>query len=142
MQVQDIMTKKLEFIPADCNIIEAAQMMKQLDVGALPVGDEDKVLGILTDRDIAIEAVASGKNLQRCSVQDVMSSQVQTISLDADVKEASEKMSQEQVRRLIVLDKQKKPVGIVSLGDLATKFDEEHAGRALQDISEPSHPRH
>lgn len=142
MQVQQIMTKQLEFVPANCTVVEAAKKMKQLDVGVLPVGDEDKVLGILTDRDITIEAVASGKNLQDCTVQDIMSTQVQTISADADVKEASQKMSQEQIRRLIVVDQQRKPVGIVSLGDVATRVDEQEAGQALQDISEPSHPRH
>ena len=142
MQVKEIMTKSLQFVPADSSVIEAAQKMKQFDVGVLPVGDQDKVLGMVTDRDITIQAVASGRSLQDLRVQDVMSSDVKTVPWDADVKEASQIMADSQIRRLIVVDPQMKPVGIISLGDLATEGDEEQAGQALQDISEPNHPRH
>lgn len=142
MQIRDIMTKNVEVIPVNCSVQEAAQKMKDLNVGALPIGDKSKVQGLLTDRDIAIQVVAAGKNPQSCKVQEIMTSPIQWIDQDSSVEEAADMMSDKQIRRLLVMDRNQKPVGFLSLGDIATKVDEQRAGESLQDISRPSQPAH
>lgn len=142
MQVRDIMTKNLEIIPADCTVLDAAKKMKQLNIGVLPIGDKEKVVGILTDRDITVEAVAADVDVTECKVQDIMSRKVETISAESDVEEASQRMADQQIRRLVVVDQSNKPIGMLSLGDFATKADEDKAGDTLQEISEPSRPMH
>ncbi len=142
MRVQEVMTKNLEILPPESTVFDAAKKMKELDVGVLPIGDKERVIGVLTDRDITLGVVASDKDARDCKVQDIMSKDVETISSDSDIDEATEKMSAQQIRRLVVIDKDQRPVGIVSLGDLATKSSEARAGKALGDISEPSRPSH
>lgn len=142
MQVREIMTKNLEIVPVDCTVFDAAKKMKQFNIGVLPIGDKEKVVGILTDRDITVQAVAAGLNPQECKVQDIMSKQVETIMADSNVEEASQRMADQQIRRLVVVDQDQKPIGMLSLGDISTKVDEEKAGEALQEISEPSRPMH
>jgi len=116
--------------------------MKKLDIGPLPVcGDNDRLLGLVTDRDIVIRAVADARDLQETKVQDIMTPDIEYCHDDHPVEHAARLMREKQIRRLAVLNSDNRLVGIVSLGDLATETSEELAGNALEGISEPSAPR-
>jgi CBS domain-containing protein len=142
MKLKDIMTKDVECVRPGDSLQEAARKMKDLDVGPMPVcGDDDKIVGMLTDRDIAIRAVAEGKDPRTTKVQDAMSEDVAWCFEDQDSGEAAELMRERQVRRLLVMSREKRLVGIVSLGDLATEGKKKQAGETLQAVSEPSQPR-
>jgi CBS domain-containing protein len=121
---------------------EAAQMMRDLDVGPLPVcGDNDRLQGIITDRDIVVRAIADGRDPKKVRVQDVMSPNILYCFEDQGVDEAAQLMQGRQVRRLVVLNRDKRLVGIVSLGDLATKTrDKSMSGETLEQVSEPAFP--
>ena len=136
MQVSECMTREVRTVAPDVTIRDAAQCMAQEDVGILPVRDNDRLVGLITDRDIAIRAVGAGRDAST-PVRDVMSAEVKYCFADEDVDDVLENMGEIQVRRLPVVDRDKRLVGIVSLSDLA---DEETAetGRALGDIARPS----
>ena len=116
--------------------------MRDLDVGPLPVcGDDDRLAGMVTDRDIAVRAVAEGWDPTAKRVRDVMSEEVVYCFEDQAVEDAARLMRENQIRRLVVLNRDKRLVGIVSLGDLAVETgDEELAGRTLEEVSEPAVP--
>jgi CBS domain-containing protein len=141
MKVQDVMTAGVECTKPSATLREAARMMKNLNVGPLPVcGDNDRLVGIITDRDIAIRAVAEGDDPDATQVSAVMTPKVIYCFEDQDVREAAELMEEKQVRRLVVLNRNKRLVGIISLGDLAVDTqDEQLAGHTLEAISEPVH---
>jgi len=140
MQVKDVMTRGAECISPDDSLHQAAQKMKSLDVGPLPVcGEGDRLVGMLTDRDIVIRAVAEGRDPKTVKVRDAMTEGVCYCFEDDDVSEAAEQMKNKQIRRLVVLNRDKRLVGIVSLGDLATDTGDQHlAGRTLEAVSQPS----
>jgi CBS domain-containing protein len=140
MQVKEVMTRNPEKISAGDSVLKAAEVMKQLNVGAVPVVDGDKAVGILTDRDIALRVVAEGKDASATKAGDIMSRDVITCSEIVDAIEAARTMTQKQVRRLVVNDDQGKIVGIVSLGDLATSIGTTTAGEVIRDVSQPSEP--
>jgi CBS domain-containing protein len=120
----------------------AAAKMRALDVGPLPVCDGDRLQGMVTDRDITVRATAAGKDPATTPVAEVMTPQVVSVFEDQDVAEAARLMEQYQIRRLVVLDRDNRLVGIVSLGDLAVETgDEGGAGEVLEQVSEPSEPR-
>jgi CBS domain-containing protein len=140
MQVRDVMTKGAECVrPAD-SLQQAAQKMRVLDVGPLPVcGDQDRLVGMITDRDIAVRAVAEACDPRTTAVQDVMTPDVVYCYEDQDVQQAARLMQEHQVRRLVVLNRDKRLVGIVSLGDLAVGTgDEKLAGKTLEEVSLPT----
>jgi CBS domain-containing protein len=114
--------------------------MRDLDVGLLPVcGDNDRLVGMLSDRDITIRAVAEGQDPNKARIQDFMTPNLINVFEDQDVSDAARLMKQNQVRRLVVLNRDKRLVGIVSLGDLAVETgDEELAGTTLEAVSEPA----
>ena len=142
MQVKQIMTRGVEMIDGDATIMEAAMKMSSLDVGALPVTKKDKIIGVLTDRDITIRAVAKGWDPQQIQVSKIMTSEVCCCSENETLDEAAHMMEEKQLHRLIVLDAQNKPVGILALADLAVKNTDEHlTWEVLEQISEPAHPR-
>jgi len=142
MQLKDIMTPDVECVRPGDTLQEAARKMKALDVGPMPVcGDDDKVVGMLTDRDITIRATAEGLDPKATRVQDAMSEEVIWCFEDQDTDDAAELMQERQVRRLLVMNRDKRLVGIVSLGDLAIEGKKKQAGEVLQDVSEPSQPR-
>ena len=142
MKLKDIMTKDVECVRPGDTLQDAARKMKDLDVGPMPVcGDNDKVVGMLTDRDIAIRAVAEGKDPRTTRVQDAMTEDVAWCYEDQDSKEAAELMQERQIRRLLVMNRDKRLVGIVSLGDMATEGKKKQAAETLQAVSEPSQPR-
>lgn len=136
MRVRDIMTKDVATLRSDDTIERAAQLMKQYDCGAIPVCTEDKIIGIITDRDIAVKSIASGQeNRQR--VGDVMSTNLVVGNPDMDVKDAAEIMSDRQIRRLPIVENNSL-VGIVALGDISLEpATQNSAEKALKNISEP-----
>ena len=142
MQVRDVMTREVETIAPDASLQEAADLMKTLDVGPLPVCDvNNKLAGMVTDRDLVVRGLAEG-GARGQTVRDVMTEGVTYCFEDDDVERAAKIMQEQQIRRLVVLDRNKNLVGLVSLGDLATKGGaaENAAGQALTQISEPAEP--
>ena len=141
MRVSEVMTRGVECVRPGDSIRTAAHRMRDLDVGPMPVcGDNDRLAGMLTDRDIAIRAVAEGKDPNSTKVQDVMTPGIHYCFEDDDVEEAAARMKEHQIRRLVVLNRDKRLVGIVSLGDLAVDTGDEHlVGETLEKVSEPAH---
>jgi CBS domain-containing protein len=139
MQIQQILTSQIEKIRPDMTLREAAAKMRDLDCGALPVCEGDRVKGIITDRDIVVRAVADGGNLDETAVRQVMTKDIACCFVDQDIAEAARIMSERQVRRLPVLNRRNKVVGILSLGDLALEGSDTLAAEALKRVSEPSH---
>jgi CBS domain-containing protein len=139
MQVMDVMSRGVECVGPDCTLQEAAKKMKSLDVGPLPVCDNDRLAGILTDRDIVVRAVAEGLNPKKAHVRDAMTKDILYCFEDQDVNEAAQLMKDAQVRRLAVLNRDKRLVGIVSLGDLAVQtHNDELSGDTLEAVSQPA----
>lgn len=136
MKVRDCMCHEVELMAPDETIQSAARKMADIDAGILPVSADDRLVGVLTDRDIAIRAVGKGLPPQT-AVRDVMSSEVRYCYDDEDVDDVLDTMADLQVRRLPVVNRDKRLVGIVSISDLAV-MEKAEAGRALRDISRPS----
>jgi CBS domain-containing protein len=134
MKVTEIMTTNVECVTPETTISELAEKMKSLDVGFLAVCDADRIAGIVTDRDIVVRGIAGGRDLKSIKTRDIMSKEVHWCFEDEDVKNVAKKMSDKEVRRMLLLDRNKRLVGIVSIGDIA-KVEEEESGRALRDIS-------
>lgn len=136
MQVKNIMSRDLEVVSPQNSLREAAQKMKALDVGPVPVVENRRLVGILTDRDITLRAVAEGKNPLVAKVEEIMTREVISCFEDQEVEEAARLMGDNQIRRLMVLDHDKNLVGILSLGDIATQTGEQAlAGEALEKVS-------
>jgi CBS-domain-containing membrane protein len=136
MKVSDVMTRDVCLIRADQPVREAAQMMSEFDVGALPVFEGDRLIGMITDRDITIRGVAEGVGPD-AKVRELMSEQVKYCFEDDNLDQVCENMSDIQMRRLPVMNREKRLVGIVALGDLAVKHAVDEASRALEGISQP-----
>lgn len=140
MKVKDIMTKDVVTLNAEDSAEQAAQLMKQHNVGSIPVCEGENVIGIITDRDIALRSVAQGENGKNQKVRDIMSSNPVIASPDMDVHDAARIMSERQIRRLPVVENNNL-VGIIALGDLAVESKlSDDAENALSNISEPSSP--
>ncbi len=138
MQIREIMTKQVETVAPDTSLKEAARMMRDADIGFLPVGENDRLVGTLTDRDIAIRAVADGKDPSSVTVRDAMSAGTDYVFEDQDTAEAATIMSERQVRRLPVMNRDKRLVGVVAIGDLATRTtDDDVVGQTVEDVSQP-----
>jgi CBS domain-containing protein len=140
MRISEAMTRDVHLARPDQTIQDAAKLMAEIDSGALPVTDGDRLIGMVTDRDLAIRAVAQGKGPQT-SVREVMSPDVRYCFDDEDTQEVAHNMADIQMRRLPVVNRDKRLVGIISLGDLATSEGARPAGEALKGISEPGGPR-
>jgi len=138
-RISEVMTRGAQRMRPDDSVMMAAQAMQQADVGALPVCEGDRLLGIVTDRDIVVRGLASGL-APDAPVRQVMSSDVCTCSEDDDIDQVAQTMEDAQVRRIPVLDQAQHLVGMVSLGDLSTKGDLRLAGDTLSQVSEPSSP--
>ncbi|KXS20393.1 putative signal transduction protein with CBS domains [Gonapodya prolifera JEL478] len=139
-KVQDVMAKNPTYIEKTATILEAARLMKEKNTGFLPVsegGSEGKMVGTITDRDIVLRCVAEDHDAKGCQVSTVMTEKTPIwINEDSDTSEASKLMAEKQVRRLPVISKDKKLVGVVSLGDLSTKAPPEHAQHAVSGVSQ------
>jgi CBS domain-containing protein len=136
MKVSDAMTPDVRLVGPEQTICDAAKLMAEIDAGVLPVAEDDRLVGMITDRDIAIRAVAQAR-LPDTAVRDVMSTEVLYCYMDQDLEDVADNMAEEKIRRLPVLDRDKRLVGIISLGDLALMEEAETAGRTVADISEP-----
>jgi CBS domain-containing protein len=137
MKIREVMSKDVEIARPDETLRDAAATMKRIDAGVLPVGNDDRLVGMLTDRDIAIRGVAEGKGPD-AKVRDVMTEAVKYVFDDEDVAHVAENMAELQLRRLPVVNRDKRLVGIVSLGDLATAGSLPKTAKALHGISQPS----
>jgi CBS domain-containing protein len=140
MKVREIMTPNAEGIQSRDTVRAAAERMRDLNIGVLPVLEGERVSGIVTDRDIVVRCIASQLNPSHTSVGEIMSKQVQSCQEEADIEEAAEIMENFQLRRLLVRDDSGLVTGIVSLGDIAVRTSRELAGEAIHDISEPGRP--
>jgi CBS domain-containing protein len=139
MKIKNIITPSPRCISPNASVAEAAIEMKALDIGWLPICEDGRLIGTLTDRDIIIRSVAEGYDLNVMTVRRVMSRGVIYCFEDQNIEDAAQIMEMHQIRRLPVLDRNKRLVGIVSLGDLAVRTGEENlAGRILERISEPA----
>lgn len=137
MRVAEAMSRDVQVTTPDQSIIEAAKMMADCDCGVLPVRENDRLVGMLTDRDIVVRGLAQGKD-GNSQVRDVMSAEVKYCFEDDDVDDVARNMGDLQIRRLPVVSRDKRLVGIVSLGDIATTEEQDSAGEALSSISEAS----
>jgi CBS domain-containing protein len=144
MQIRDVMTQGAEVINANATAIEAAAKMREFDIGSLPVCNGEKLEGLLTDRDIAVRLVAAGLDPSNTKVSEIMTPDATYCFDDQTLDEAAAVMEAHQIRRLPVMNRDKRLIGMLSLGDLAVRThgteDRELADEALKDISEPSEP--
>jgi CBS domain-containing protein len=136
MKVRDAMTGDVRLTDPNRSIREAAQTMAEQDIGALPVGENDRLVGIVTDRDIAVRAVAQGLGPET-KIREVMSQEVMYCFDDEDLDDAAHNMGDIKVRRLPVLNRDKRLVGIIAISDLAGREDARQLGRTIADISAP-----
>jgi CBS domain-containing protein len=136
MRVSEAMTRDVRVARPDQTIQDAAKMMSDVDAGVLPVGENDQLVGMITDRDIAVRGVAQGKGPDT-PVREVMTADVKYCFEDEDTDEVVRNMADQQVRRLPVVNRDKRLVGILSLGDLAVMQGGQPAGEALAGISQP-----
>ena len=137
MKANTAMTRNVQLVSPDQTIREAAQLMAEIDAGSLPVGENDRLVGMITDRDIAIRAVAEGKSPDT-KIREVMTQEMLYCFDDQDLDEVSRNMAKNQVRRLPVINHSKRLVGILSLGDLARKEDPAEVGRTMSRVATPS----
>ncbi|MBY5360731.1 CBS domain-containing protein [Rhizobium leguminosarum] len=136
MQVREAMTRDVLVARPDQSIQDAAQMMADIDAGVVPVGDRDRLVGMITDRDIAVRAVARGQGPD-AKIADVMTADVKYCFEDDDVNDVLENLGDQQIRRLPVVNRDKRLVGILSLGDIAVTSSDGAAASALSHISRP-----
>lgn len=138
MKVNEFMSKNIVSVSPDTPIVEIAKLMKEHDIGSVPVLKDNRVVGIVTDRDIVLRDVASGKDVNKVTAKDVMTSGVITAVPSMDIHDAARIMAEKQVRRLPVVENGRL-VGMLSLGDVAINSKlEDDAGEALSDISKPT----
>jgi|SRR5947208_11739284 len=135
MKVREIMTTNVECLSPDAGVTELANKMKTLDVGFIAVCENDRLVGTVTDRDIVIRCIAGGKNVSTCKATDIMSKDIFWCFDDDDVKDVARRMSEKEVRRMLILNKDKRLVGVVSIGDIA-KVEEKESGKALKNITD------
>jgi CBS domain-containing protein len=140
MKVSEVMTSDVRVANPEQSIREAAQMMAELDAGVLPVGAGDRLVGMITDRDIAIRGVAKGKAPDTL-IREVMTDDVKYCFDDEEVDHVARNMADIQVRRLPVVNREKRLVGIIAIADLAANEDPEVVGEAVSGISEPAGDR-
>jgi CBS domain-containing protein len=141
MKIAEIMSSDVLLISPDDTIQSAARKMDDADVGFLPVQENDKLIGMVTDRDLALRAVALGKDPQKTKVRDVMTERVLYCLEDEDVEDVADNMAEMRIRRLPIVDDNKRLVGVVSLGDIAFKHKATTAGATLESVYNPNGAR-
>lgn len=137
MQIREAMTKEVRIVSPEERICDAARIMAECDVGSVPVGENDRLVGMVTDRDITIRAVAAGKSPET-KVREVMSEDVKYCFEDDEIDSVARNMADVQLHRLVVLNQDKRLVGIVALADIALCEGPKPAGEAVCGISEPT----
>jgi CBS domain-containing protein len=136
MKISSVMSRDVQVCAPDASLRDAAALMKKIDTGVLPVAEKDRLVGMITDRDIAIRGIADGKGPD-AKVRDAMSHEVKYCFDDEDVAHVAKNMAELQVRRLPVMNREKRLIGIVSLSDLATQGSLPRTAHALHGISQP-----
>lgn len=137
MKIREIMTRNVECISPSTNISKAAEMMRDHDIGFLPVCEHDKVVGTVTDRDITIRSVAQGRDPRLAAVREIMTQSVFYVYEDEDIEAVAHAMQEDEVRRMLIFDGDDKLIGLVSLGDIARALpDRSLAGETLGGIAE------
>jgi CBS domain-containing protein len=136
MKISEVMTRDVQTVRPDQTAREAASFMLSADAGAIPVIEDDRLVGMITDRDIAVRGVAEGHGPET-PVRELMTNDIVAARIDDNVDDIAARMSEAQVRRLPVIDDQEKLCGIVSLGDLSQQGDDSAAEQALEGISQP-----
>lgn len=140
MNVRDIMSRDPSCCTPETNLVECAQIMLRNDVGEIPVvrdDDSKQIVGVITDRDIVVRAVARNINPSDVKIQEVMTDDLVTVSDDASIDDVGSLMRDRQVRRVPVVDTQRNVVGIVSLADVTRSLDAQRSGEIVRDISQP-----
>lgn len=135
MKVKDAMHKTVEWREPSTSLSEIAQLMKEADIGSVPIGENDRLVGMITDRDIAIRAVAKDGNISKKTARDAMSKGIVFCKEDDDIDDAIELMEQKQLRRLPVINAKKRLVGMLSLGDVSHAAGMSESGELLQAVS-------
>lgn len=138
MKVSQAMSDDVETVRPETTLKDAAKKMADLDLGFLPVADDERLVGMITDRDIAVRAVAQGKDPAKTKVKDVVTGRVLYCFDDSDVEEALNDLARLQIRRMPIVDRDKRLVGVLSLADIAIKHDSERAGMALEAVVQPN----
>jgi CBS domain-containing protein len=141
MKLKEIMTQEVEVIHPDDSLQSAAQKMRERDIGFLPVCEGDRLIGVVSDRDIIVRVIAEGKDPKAMMGRDLVTAPVIYCFEDQDVEEAARVMQENQIRRLVILNRDKRLVGVVSLGDLAMNRPAVQSGEVLQSVSEPDGTR-
>ena len=136
MKVSEVMTREVQTVQPDQRVQEAASFMLTADAGSIPVTEGERLIGMITDRDIAVRGIAKGYGPDT-PVRELMTDDLIVLRVDDDIEEAATKMSQAQVRRLPVIDHDERLCGIVSLGDLSREADTDCASEALEGVSQP-----
>ncbi len=137
MKVREVMTPAVRTVNPQARLSEIARIMRDEDIGAVPVADNDRLIGMVTDRDIVLRAVAMGGDVGEMSARDVMSPEILYCREDQSVDDVLQNMGEQKVRRLPVVDRDKRLVGVVSLGDLRGNASPAVTGGTLRDISRP-----
>ena len=141
MLLREMMTANIEDIPADATLMQAAEKMKRLNIGAIPVRENDRLVGMITDRDIAVRAVAEGRDPKEVPVSEAMSRDICFCYEHESVESAAKLMQEKQIRRLPVFDRRERAIGMVSLGDLAVRNrDDRLSSEVLERVSKPRQP--
>jgi CBS domain-containing protein len=135
MKVRDLMHKGIELASPDTPVATLAKTMREKDVGAIPIGSNGQLLGMVTDRDITVRAVANGKDIARLTAKDVMTKGVICCNDSDSVKNALHTMEAKQIRRLPVVDENSKLVGMLSLGDISQAMPDRFAGEVMRAVS-------
>ena len=135
-KVKDVMTPECEWVEPGTSLVEAAKLMKKRDCGFLPIGENDKLIGMVTDRDIAIRAIAEGKDPNKTDVKSIMTPKTYYCYEDQDVDEVCQNMGDIKVRRLPVVNRDKRLVGIVSFGDVSQAAASNEVGESQRQITE------
>ena len=137
MKVSKIMSPDVELVNPDDSIQSAARKMADADIGFLPVGENDRLIGMVTDRDIALRAVAMGKSPRSTKVREIMTDKVLYCTEHDEVEDAADSMASMKIRRLPIVNDGKRLVGVLSLGDIALRHDSATAGSALEQVCDP-----
>ena len=135
MQIKDVMTPNAQWIDPKTSIAEAAVKMRDQNLGVLPVGDGTRLIGMITDRDMAVRAVADRRDPATTKVSDIMTAEIRYCFDDQSAEEVAQNMGEQRIRRLPVVDRDKRLVGIISLGDLAQRGAPRAAGDSLAQIA-------
>jgi CBS domain-containing protein len=137
-KIREVMTREVTTVGPDARLIDVARIMRDEDIGSVPVAQGNELLGMITDRDIVIRALAEGDGIDQRTAGDVMTAGVQCCREDQNVGDVLKDMGDQQIRRLPVVDEEKRLVGIVSIGDLSREAKPKQVGKSLEDISQPT----